>query len=352
MRPRLPCLLAAALLAGCAPLNELVDHWALGAMAGIAQRGATPTAGPLPYADAAALERLTRPEPPVAMSVEPEPRPIADDRLTQERLTFESAVKLRFASSDRAVAHAYRGGEWGRRPALLWVPGQAIGDKDWPSLNEYFQRVLDLGVDVVFYEPPYHFSRAPEGTGSGDAMLSTDFADHLGVFAQEISDLRRLAAWLRAQGVTILGGFGSSMGGGMLMRALTFEPIVDFLVLKQPLVDWNAVIQRPEMAPVRARIEAQGVSPEAMARAYRALDSRGDAPKIPAARIALLYGRYDQVAPEDQARALARSWGIADVYAYQRGHALITLGGGTYRDVPRAVRANVAALRMLRSQRK
>ncbi|MGC4120319.1 MAG: hypothetical protein QM765_38210 [Myxococcales bacterium] len=343
-----PALLAAAMAlplvaSGCAPVNRLVDHWALGALSDIAAQGRTDPAGALPFETAEELDQRTRPAEGelLEVRVDPETRPIDDVRLTQEVLSFPSAVQLLHPSTNRAVAHVFRRGPLGERPVLLWVPGVSIGFGDWPGLTEYFRLVLEAGADVVLFEPPYHFSRAPEGTGSGEVFLSTDFADHLGAFAQAVSDLRRLTRWLRAQGVHVLGAFGSSMGGGVVMRIATFDPAFDFLVLKQPLVDWNTVIQAPEMEGARRRIEAQGITPEVMARAYRALDSRIDAPKLKASHISLLYGRFDRVAPETVALSLAEAWGISDVTVYPRGHSLLMWGGMPYRDVPRIVARHI-----------
>lgn len=346
--PRLLPLSLALLACACAPVNTLVDHWALGALSDIAAQGRTGPAGRLPFESAEQLERLTRPPDAEALEVAqgPQPQPIDDVRLAQEVLRFPSAVKLEHGSTNTAVAHVFRRGAWGERPVLLWVPGVSIGFADWPGLTEYFSLILEAGADVVLLEPPYHFSRAPEGTGSGEVFLSTDYADHLGAFAQAISDVRRLARWLRGQGVEVLGAFGSSMGGGVVMRAATFDPAFDFLVLKQPLVDWNTVIQTEEMDGARKRIEAQGVTPEVMARAYSALDSRRDRPRVAPERISLLYGRFDLVAPPAQARSLAEEWGISEVVTYPRGHALIMWGGLPYRDVPRMVRRHLDALRL------
>jgi hypothetical protein len=114
-----PALLSAALAVpllagGCAPVNKLVDHWALGAMADLAARGDAAPAGRLPFESAEDLERLTRPadgEVPQVATL-PEPRPIEDVRLTQEVLTFPSALPVRHPSSNRAVAHAFRRGAW------------------------------------------------------------------------------------------------------------------------------------------------------------------------------------------------------------------------------------------------
>jgi pimeloyl-ACP methyl ester carboxylesterase len=333
------------MLTACAPLNRVVDRWSLARLAELASSGEPGLRqAPLPYQSAEDLERLTRPDLMPQVAIEPEVGHRLDDvRLKQEQLSFDSAIHLRHAESDRAVFHLWRRGPLGRRPLLLWIPGLHVAERDWPSLSEYFTRVLEAGADVIMIEPPYHLSRTPRGFGSGEAVLATDYVDHLSVFAQEISDVRRLVTWLRSRGVRRLGAFGSSMGGGVAMRVATFDRVFDFLVLKQPLVDWNVVVSQPELAPVRQHIEAQGVTPKAMQAAYSALDSRGEEPKLAAAHIFLLYGRFDQIAPEPEALSLARAWGVSNVIAYPRGHSLIMFGGRPYRDVQRIIADEVGA---------
>ena len=192
---RVALLLVLSASFGCAGLNRGIDSWALETKAATAVEGVVVAPGePLPFASAAELESLTRPAALPEVEIAPQVRyRLDDERLAQESLSFESAVTLRLSGSQRAVAHRYRRGALGERPVLLWVPGQAIQASDFSSLGEYFTRALDRGFDVVFFVPPYHLERSPAGFASGDAFLATGFADHLNVFAQELSDVRRLA---------------------------------------------------------------------------------------------------------------------------------------------------------------
>ncbi|HEY3450516.1 MAG TPA: prolyl oligopeptidase family serine peptidase [Myxococcales bacterium] len=358
MTPPLPsravAAAAALLLAnGCAALNQQVDHWALEMKAQmVLGQKLTWTPGvDLPYRSSEELERLTRPRglPEVSFTtLEPRHR-LDDPTLVQEELRFTSAIPLRFPEAAVAKARVYRHGALGERTVLLWVPGQNVSERDFASFGAYFDQALQRDVDVVFFVPPYHLDRTPQGYGSGDAFLATDFIDHLHAFAQELSDLRSLTAWLRSRGVKDLGAFGGSMGGTMVLRLIGWEPLFDFVTAMQPVVDWNALIRRPEMEPVRARLRVQGVSDEDVMLAYHAIDPRtAGAPRISPQRISLLYGRYDLIAGEGPLLSLKRQWGVGRVRVYDRGHAFISFGGRPVRDVGASLEADLRALRWRR----
>jgi hypothetical protein len=150
-------------------------------------------------------------------------------------------------------------------------------------------------------------------------------------------------------GVENLGAFGGSMGGTMVLRLIGWEPVFDFVIAMQPVVDWNGVIRRPEMAPVRARLREQGISDEDVMLAYHAIDPRtAPAPRISPRRVSLLYGRYDLIADEAAILSLKRKWGVGRVRVYDRGHAFITVGGKPIRDVGRALDVDLRALRWRR----
>ncbi|MGC4119180.1 MAG: prolyl oligopeptidase family serine peptidase [Myxococcales bacterium] len=276
-------------------------------------------------------------------------RRIDDPTIIQEELRFASAIPLRLEEAAQAKAYVFRHGPLGERPTLLFVPGQNINWRDYASFDSFFEQALARDMDVVFFVPPYHLSRTPAGYGSGDAFLATDFIDHLRAFAQELSDLRALTAWLRERGVRDLGAFGGSMGGTMVLRLIGWAPIFDFVIAMQPVVDWNALILRPEMAPVRARLREQGVSDEDVMLAYHAIDPRtATAPRLSSQRITLLYGRYDLIAAEGPLLSLKRQWSIGRVRVYDRGHAFLTVGGRPSRDFGLALEMDLRALRWRR----
>jgi hypothetical protein len=328
-------------------VNEFFDHRALTMMAGVSLR--RPRGGvqqPLPYTNAAELEGLTRPRD-RALTVDRTPMRrfrMDDDTLTQEVITFPSAIHLDHAESNTATAYVYRRGRLGERPVVVWVPGQYVVELALVPISWFTREIIRRGADVVMLVPPYHLERTPRGFDSGDAVLATTLADHLDVFAQELSDLRRLVAWLRGQGVQTVGGFGGSVGAMMLLRMATWERSLDFLTVFIPMIRLAGVLDSPDAEPMRRRVREDGRSVDELKGLYAALDPTFDQPQINPARISVLYGRYDLVAPPPATLAWARAWGVTRLLAYDRGHSLALFTRRMYGDYARLLDEDLGAL--------
>ena len=332
-------LAVALVFAGCGHLHQRVDGWALERKASLIQRDAASkeTRAPLPFHSSAELEAMTRPVPGAQMRRSP----LVNHRLpevaglTQELLAFESAWPLRFSESDTAFAYVYRQGELGERPVILWMPGQSTDDFTFQGLAPYLSALVARRLDVVFFVPPYHLERTPQGFPSGDAFLATAFPDHVAAFGQAFSDARTLIAWLRAQGVRRLGAIGSSLGGSFLARLSTWDEGFDFLALLAPVIRWELLAFQPEMSPVREGLAQSGLDIRSVLRAYRALDPTEERPRVAPRRIAIFYGEHDRIAPKVAIFELAERWGIARSHlrGYQSGHALLFLAPHLSRDV-------------------
>jgi hypothetical protein len=168
-------------------------------------------------------------------------------------------------------------------------------------------------------------------------------ADHLNVYAQELSDVRRLITWLRAQGVRTLGGFGGSLGALMLLRTATWDRL-DFLTVFIPMIRLASVLDQPQADPLRRRIAAEARSPDVILSAYAALDPGPGRSLVDPGRISVLYGRYDQVATKAQTIAWARAWGVSRLHEYNRGHALALFTPSMYADYARLLDEDLRAL--------
>ncbi len=338
--------LVAPFAASTRTVNTFVDHRALAAMAAVALRrpkeGATK---PLPYTNAAELERITRPRgSELVVDRQPMRRFRMDDSgLTQEVITFPSAISLDHPESNTARAYVYRHGRLGERPVVIWVPGQYVFNLVLVPISWFTHEIVTRGADVVLMVPPYHLDRTPSGFASGDAVFATSFADHLGVYAQELSDLRRIIAWLRGQGVRTVGGFGASAGGMLLLRIATWERSLDFLTVFIPLIRLGAVLDAPDTEPMRQRVREEGRSLDEVKRIYAALDPSLAGPQISPERISVLYGRFDPVAPAAITEEWARSWGVTRLLAYDRGHTLAFFTRQMYRDYARLLDEDLRA---------
>lgn len=335
-------VLLASLTSGCATVNAALDVQAIGEKARLATRHGRAPVGPWPFTSDEALERRTRPrEQPVVERLPIGVRTLRVEGLVEEQLAFRSQVTPRFVESNHARVYVHRHGRWGERPVLLWVPGLAVSDLALTLLRPLLVDALDAGVDVVFFVPPYHLERTPAGRGSGDAVLATDLADHLGVIEAGIADLREVVRLLRGWGVRRLGVFGGSMGANLALQVARYDgtvahPAFDFFTAMIPLLDWGGLLlDRPEFGEVRARLVEGGVSLEALAALYRELDpSRRDA-SLPPETVCVLAARDDQVTPAGPRERWQARWGLSRVRVLERGHATMLLGG-TLRDAARA----------------
>jgi hypothetical protein len=340
-------VLGALLASGRRALNEILDHRALKTMAAVALRA--PEGGvrqPLPYTNAAELEMLTRPRD-GALELHRAPMRrfrLDDGALIQEVVTFPSPIHLDHAESNAATAYVYRHGPLGERPVVVWVPGQYVVDLALIPISWFTREVVRRGADVVLLVPPYHLERTPRGFDSGDAVFATSPADHLNLFAQELSDLRRLIAWLRAQGAQTVGGFGGSVGAMLLVRVETWDSPLDFLTVFIPMIHLAGVLDRSDAEPMRRRLREEGRSLDEMRRIYAALDPTLDPPRINPARISVLHGKYDLVAPASATLAWARAWGVTRLRAYERGHALALFTRRMYGDYARLLDEDLRAL--------
>lgn len=320
--------LALWIAAGTRGFNERLDARALSFMARTAERGGPDGAAlRLPFRDARGLEELTRPAgAPLAPTVEPMPaaRRLGRPELIQEELVFPSALALAHPESNTARAYVYRRGPLGERPIVLWVPGLFVSNLALSPISWFIRQELDHGADVVLYVPPYHLERAPPGFRSGAAFFATTLGDHLNAFAQELSDLRRLAVWLRGRGRGRVGGFGGSLGALELLRLVSWDDALDFLTVFIPVVRPTDLLERPESDPMRRRLAREGVSVDTMGAVYGAFDLTVAPPPrgLDPAHISVLYGRYDIVGPPDSMRAWARAWGVTRLHPFDRGHTL------------------------------
>jgi hypothetical protein len=266
-----------------------------------------------------------------------------DPAIAQEVIAFASAVPLDHPESNTARAYVYRHGRLGERPVVLWVPGQYMTEVARVPMSWFIEAVLRRGADVVLLVPPYHLERTPAGFSSGDAVLATSVPDHLRVFAQELSDLRRLAGWLRAQGVPALGGFGGSLGATILLRTVTWDDTLDFLTVFIPAISPGDLLADPASAPLVRRFAEEGRSAAEMTALYAILDSTRATPRIDVARVSVLYGRHDRVAGEGRILAWTRAWGVTRIFSYPRGHTLSPFTPGMYRDYARILDEDLRA---------
>ena len=160
------------------------------------------------------------------------------------------------------MAHAWlrRRPDAGRR-WLICVPGYGMG-APLVDLTAFDAARLgrELEINVAVPVLPLH---GPRRTGwmSGDGFFAGDCLDTLHAQAQAVWDVRRLIAWIRAEGGRAIGVYGLSLGGYTTALLAALEPRLACVVAGIPasdFVDLAPTICRAGYLPTRCARASTG----------------------------------------------------------------------------------------------
>ena len=186
--------------------------------------------------------------------------------LGYERISFDSGFAPRadepgrdrwnrFGPNRTASAAVVRHGgpEGAARPWIICVHGFGMGyaSADFAGLRAA-QLHHGLGANLVLPVLPLHGPRKVTRL-SGEPFLSFDLMNTVHGFAQAVWDIRRLLAWVRAQGATSIGLYGVSLGAYVVSLLAGIEDGLDAVVAGIPMVDLPALFHELSPLHVRAR---------------------------------------------------------------------------------------------------
>jgi hypothetical protein len=237
------------------------------------------------------------------------------------------------------IAHAWMARhEGGPRPWLVCIHGYQMG---WPLIDlsafppEFFHH--RLGLNLLLPVLPLHGPRRV-GRRSGDGFITGDALDTIHAEAQAMWDIRRLLAWVRAQGAPAVGVLGLSLGGYNTALLASLDDDLACAVPGVPLTDFARAIYR-HGPPLHLRDAAHHGVLEAMLRDVKRVISPLDlAPRVPHARRYIFGAVADRLVPPDQVRDLWLHWERPRIEWYQGGHLTFRAHAGVRRLVRDALR--------------
>ncbi len=206
------------------------------------------------------------------------------------------------------------------RPWIVCVPGYRMGH---PAVDftGFRARWLyrDLGLNVAIPVMPLHGPRRV-GRRGGDGYLSGDFLDTIHAQTQAVWDIRRLIAWLRAEGAPRVGVQGVSLGGYTVALLASLEEDLDCVIAGIPAVDFLRLLRShtPEILLHIAR--AMGIRFDRIEQLLRVISPLAHRPRVPRPRRYLYAGVADRLAPPDHALDLWHHWDRPRCEWYQGGH--------------------------------
>lgn len=269
---------------------------------------------------------------------------VVDLAYTSEYEPFHPAARdLHLRVRENLTAHARWWTSDRGRPTIVLLHGWG-GGNHWVTARTFMVPYwLRHGFDVAAFVLPYHGDRAPQarqvGWPSPNPMRTNEG------FGQAIYDLRALAMFLRARGVSAVGAMGMSLGGYTTslwasVAGAGDEGGIDFAVAMIPAVSMARLMWRHgEASSVRRRAANAGITEDLLVDAFAVHAPTTRPARIPRERLAVIAGRGDRITPPEQAETLAAHWGVG-VSWFDGGH-LAQVGRG---EALRAVRRQLGAL--------
>jgi hypothetical protein len=149
---------------------------------------------------------------------------------------------------------------------------------------------------------------------------------------QSVVECRIVLQQLARKGGGLFGAWGTSYGGWIMALLGCFEPLLQRLVLVEPILNVeNAIWRAPSSVTVRRALRRVGLTPEDTAGSMRLVCPARMQPVMEGRHILMLAGQYDRIAPPDEVEDLARRWRGSHFACFPQGHVGYTLMPESFR---------------------
>lgn len=266
---------------------------------------------------------------PFAVAEEPMP---PEDGVRVSRLTFPSLVQTPFAVNNTVTTYLFLPPGPGPHPAMLvlheWNASTTKG------AARLCRAITQAGVAALLMVEPYSLNRRPQNPHPKDAEILTGNVPQMqSALRQAVLDARRGLDILQRRpdiDPNRLGVGGISLGGvlsGLIAKVDRRVNVVLTLVGGADFARglWNGLLTRRFRPEIRRRGYSFATFQEAMAPFEAENWQRAFDPK----NALVIAGRYDLVVLPEQAKALARTLGGADVTWVNTGHYGAALSAGS-----------------------
>ena len=232
--------------------------------------------------------------------------------------TFQSRTTTPWAQNNIVHGKLYRAGkDWSGKPSVLLVHGWN-GELGYHYQFPFLARLLNRSdLNVAMIELPYHAQRRPQGNGVINNFISHDLVRMLEATQQAIMDLRAVLEWLRAQGSSLTGMWGISLGAWLTGLVAALDPAVRFAVLMSPVVSLDhAIRELPFCEPIRNSLGTRDFN-------VRKLNLATRTPYCAPGGTLILESTQDLFAPPETVERVWQAWNRPDIWRVPHGHISI-----------------------------
>ncbi len=245
------------------------------------------------------------------------------------RLVFASPYPGEHAINNQAAFDFFPCREGWTAPTMLLAHGlMSVSDFGY---RLWARRLNARGWNAVFVHLPYHYSRRLPRHFTGELCVGGELLRTAAGIRQSVVECRIVLQQLRRKGGRLFGAWGTSYGGWIMALLSCFEPLLQRLVLVEPILNIdNAIWRAPSSVALRAMLRKVGITQEDTASSMRLVCPGRQNALMPGEHILMIAGSYDRVAPPADIEELARKWG-GRFACFPQGHVGYTLMPESFR---------------------
>jgi len=235
---------------------------------------------------------------------------------------FRARWRTDYPETQTIYARRLRPASAARRPRLLYLHGYMQPESLVEEIALLATMALQLNVEIVQLQPPYHGRRAPQATRLGGELYWTaDLVRSIEALRQNLLDARTLLGWLLAEDPRPVGVMGLSLGGALTLALACLDARFAFAVPMIAHMDLAAMVaDAPVLAGMRRDLGRFGWS----LGDFRAFVGRIGwydlRPKLSPDRVHLFAASDDHFFDPALVTALWRDWGEPELRWYDASH--------------------------------
>lgn len=238
------------------------------------------------------------------------------------RVNLESAYPTEFAENRKLPLHVLTPEEGGAAPVVIIL--HFWGAANLESELGLARRLAAAGIASVIVELPYHLSRTPAGSRSGELAIRPDPIKLRETMTQAVWDVRRTVDWIEQQSAfdaERIGIVGTSLGAFVGAAAFGVEPRLKAYCSLLGGADLAGTIwSSSRLVRERDALRRQGWNRNTLSEALQPIEPsvylRAGDPRPSY----LIAARYDTVVPGSSTTRLADALGTPNLLWIDTGH--------------------------------
>jgi pimeloyl-ACP methyl ester carboxylesterase len=234
-------------------------------------------------------------------------------------LEWRSPVQTPFPENQTARARVFFSDRGFSAPTVIFL--HALMSAHDVGYCRIAARLNRRGWNAMLMHLPYHYSRVPRGHFNGALALTSNLRQNAETLRQAVTEVRQLMEYLRGNGCPDFGMIGTSYGGWVGALVSFMEKEFRFVTLLQPIADIeHAIWESPASSRIRKTLLAAGIERGASRRHAHLTSPLDGRPACEGARVLIIGGTYDTIAPASVLRRLAQLWPQSRFVLVEQGH--------------------------------